>query len=127
LIDFEIAGYQLKCRQNLAIILVLRSGGSVILWWHRRGRCDRSGIRRENRREIETRFVIGLLLLKHTYGLSDEGVRERWVYDPHFQHCTDEEFFQHEFLHEPSDLSHWRKRLGDKLERLLAKSLADGA
>src|ERR1700744_4788095 len=34
---------------------------------------------------IETRFVIGLLLLKHTYGLSDEGVCERWVHDPYFQ------------------------------------------
>ena len=27
---------------------------------------------------IETRFVIGLLLFKHIYGLSDEGVCERW-------------------------------------------------
>ena len=34
---------------------------------------------------IETRFVIGLLLLKHIYGLSDEGVCERWVYDPYFR------------------------------------------
>ena len=40
---------------------------------------------------IETRFVIGLLLLKHIYGLSDEGVCERWVYDPYFQHFTGEE------------------------------------
>src|SRR6476660_4158810 len=62
---------------------------------------------------IETRFVIGLLLLKHIYGLSDEGVCERWVHDPYFQHFTGEEFFQHEFPHERSDLSHWRKRLGD--------------
>ena len=72
---------------------------------------------------IETRFVIGLLLLKHIYGLSDEGVCERWVYDPYFQHFTGEEFFQHSFPHERSDLSHWRKRLGDKLELLLAESL----
>ncbi len=72
---------------------------------------------------IETRFVIGLLLLKHIYGLSDEGVCERWVYDPYFQHFTGGEFFQHEFPHERSDLSHWRKRLGDKLELLLAESL----
>jgi IS5 family transposase len=72
---------------------------------------------------IETRFVIGLLLLKHIYGLSDEGVCERWVHDPYFQHFTGEEFFQHEFPHERSDLSHWRKRLGDKLEILLAESL----
>lgn len=72
---------------------------------------------------IETRFVIGLLLLKHIYGLSDDGVCERWVYDPYFQHFTGEEFFQHDFPHERSDLSHWRKRLGDKLELLLAESL----
>ena len=31
---------------------------------------------------IETRFVIGLLLLKHIFALSDEEVCERWVYDP---------------------------------------------
>ena len=48
---------------------------------------------------------------------------ERWVYDPYFQHFTGEEFFQHEFPHERSDLSHGRKRLGDKLELLLAESL----
>jgi IS5 family transposase len=72
---------------------------------------------------IETRFVLGLLLLKHIFALSDEGVRERWVYDPYFQYFTGEEFFQHAFSHERSDLSHWRKRLGDKLEVLLAESL----
>src|ERR1700740_1260746 len=72
---------------------------------------------------ITPRFMIGLLLLKHIYGLSDEGVCERWVHDPYFQFFTGEEFFQHGFPHERSDLSHWRKRLGDKLELLLAESL----
>jgi IS5 family transposase len=72
---------------------------------------------------IPTRFAIGLLLLKQIYGLSDEGVCERWVYDPYFQYFTGEEFFQHEFPHERSDLSPWRKRLGDRRELLLAESL----
>jgi transposase, IS5 family len=72
---------------------------------------------------IETRFVIGLFLLKHIFALSDEEVCERWVYDPYFQYFTGEEFFQHAFRHERSDLSNWRKRLGDKLELLLAESL----
>ena len=72
---------------------------------------------------IETRFVIGLLLLKHIFALSDEEVCERWVYDPYFQYFTGEEFFQHAFPHERSDLSHWRKRLGEKLELLVAESL----
>ena len=67
--------------------------------------------------------MIGLLLLKHIYALSDEGVCDRWVHDPYFQYFTGEEFFRHEFPHERSDLSHWRKRLGDKLELLLAESL----
>ncbi len=76
----------------------------------------------EPRRPVAMRDE-GLLLLKHIYGLSDEGVCERWVHDPHFQFFTGEEFFQHIFPHERSDLSHWRKRLGDKLELLLAESL----
>jgi Transposase domain (DUF772) len=61
--------------------------------------------------------------LKHIFGLSDEGVCERWVYDPYFQHLTGETFFQHSFPHERSDLSHWRKRLGERLDLLLAESL----
>ena len=77
----------------------------------------------KGRPAIATRFVIGLLLLKHIYGLSDEAVCERWVYDPYFQYFTGEEFFQRAFPHERSDLSHWRQRLGDKLELLLAESL----
>ena len=71
----------------------------------------------------ETRFMIGILLLKQTYGLSDEGVWERWVHDPYFQYFTGETYFQHAIAHERSGLSHWRGRLGDKLELLLAESL----
>jgi len=77
----------------------------------------------QGRPGIEARFAIGLLLLKHIYGLSDEGVCERWVYDPYFQYFTGEEFFQHRFPHERSDLSHWRKRFASKLDLLLAESL----
>ena len=42
----------------------------------------------QGRPAVETRFVIGQLLLKHIYGLSDEGVCERWVHDPYFQYFT---------------------------------------
>ena len=71
----------------------------------------------------ETRFMIGILLLKQIYGLSDEGVWERWVHDPYFQKFTGETFFQHSIPHERSGLSHWRGRLGETLELLLAESL----
>jgi transposase, IS5 family len=72
---------------------------------------------------IPARFAIGLLILKHIYGLSDEGVCERWVHDPYFQYFTGEEFFHHRFAHERSDLSHWRKRFAGKLDLVLAESL----
>lgn len=45
----------------------------------------------------QTRFMVGLLPLKHSYHLSDEGVCERRVYDPYFQYFTGEEFFQQAF------------------------------
>ncbi len=69
------------------------------------------------------RFMIGMFLLKHTYGLSDEQVWDRWVQDPYFQYFTGEEFFQHVLPHERSGMSHWRKRIGDKLDILLQESL----
>ena len=64
------------------------------------------------------RFMLGMFLLKHTYRLSDEQVWERWVQDPYFQYFTGEEFFQHAMPHELSGLSHWRKRIGTKLDTL---------
>jgi len=71
----------------------------------------------------ETRFMVGLLILKHIFHLSDEGVCERWVYDPYFQYFTGEEFFQHVFPHERSGLTHWRGRIGNKLDLLVQESL----
>jgi IS5 family transposase len=72
---------------------------------------------------LPSRFAVGLLLLKYIYNLSDEQVCDRWVYDPYFQYFTGEEFFQHRFPHERSDLTHWRGRIGEKLDKLLAESL----
>ena len=72
---------------------------------------------------LPTRFMVGLLLLKQTYALSDEQVCDRWVYDPYFQYFTGAEFFAHAFPHERSGISHWRKRIGSKLDALLAESL----
>jgi IS5 family transposase len=69
------------------------------------------------------RFMLGMFLLKHSYALSDEQVWDRWVHDPYFQYFTGEEFFQHALPHERSGMSHWRKRIGDRLDILLAESL----
>ena len=39
------------------------------------------------------------------------------MHDPCIQYFTGEEFFQHALLHERSGKSHWRKRIGDHLDR----------
>lgn len=77
----------------------------------------------EGRPAEPVRFMIGMFLLKHTYALSDEQVWDRWVHDPYFQYFTGEEFFQHALPHERSGMSHWRKRIGDRLDILLQESL----
>jgi len=73
----------------------------------------------------ETRFMIGILLLKQIYGLSNAGVWERWVFDPYPISSispTRPSASMRSRLSAPG-LSHWRERLGEKLELLLAESL----
>jgi IS5 family transposase len=77
----------------------------------------------EGRPAEPVRFMIGMFILKHTFGLSDEVLWERWVESPYFQYFTGEEFFQHELLHERSGMSHWRGRIGGTLDILLQESL----
>ena len=77
----------------------------------------------DGRPGTQTRFMIGVLLLKHIHELSDEGVFERWVENPYYQYFTRETYFRHDVPHERSSLSHWRTRIGDTLDALLAESL----
>jgi hypothetical protein len=56
-----------------------------------------------------SRFMVGLLLLKHIYGLSDEAVCARWAENPYFQYFTGETSFRHRFPHERSGLTHRRQ------------------
>jgi IS5 family transposase len=60
------------------------------------------------------RLMVSLLLLKQMYDLSDERVVEEWVRNPYYQFFSGEQVFQWKFPCEPSDLVHFRKRLGDK-------------
>ncbi|MGY4431141.1 hypothetical protein ACVWWO_003618 [Bradyrhizobium sp. F1.13.1] len=71
---------------------------------------------------IETRFMIGLFLLKNVYGLSDEGVFALGP-RPLFPVLHRRRVFPSRFPARTTDLNHWRKPLGDKLELLLAESL----
>src|ERR1700719_4710141 len=74
---------------------------------------------------LPIRLVVGLHLLKHIEGLSDEAVCERWERDPYMQYFCGEEYFQHAFPLERSGMTHFRKRVGEQaLETLLQETLA---
>src|ERR1039458_9428009 len=74
---------------------------------------------------LPIRLVVGLHLLKHIEGLSDEAVCERWERDPYMQYFCGEEYFQHAFPLERLGMTHFRNRVGDQaLETLLQETLA---
>jgi transposase, IS5 family len=70
------------------------------------------------------RLMVGLNLLKHLYNLGDETVVAAWVQNPYYQYFTGETVFQWKPPVAPSDMVHFRKRVGEKgIERVLAATL----
>lgn len=59
------------------------------------------------------RTMVGLLLLKRIYDLGDETVMGQWLQNPYFQYFCGEAEFQWEYPCDPSDLVHFRKRIGE--------------
>src|ERR671916_2192335 len=74
---------------------------------------------------LPTRLMVGLHLLKHMDGLSDEAVCARYLDSPYVQLCCGEAHFQHALPLDRSSLTRWRQRIGpERLEVLLAESVA---
>jgi IS5 family transposase len=74
---------------------------------------------------LPTRLMVGLHLLKHIKGLSDEGVCADWVENPYFQAFCGETHFQHRLPADRSSMTNWRKRMDQpRLEALLAETIA---
>ena len=70
------------------------------------------------------RLMVGLLLLKQMENLSDERVVEEWRRNPYFQAFCGMDTFQWELPCEPSDFSHFRKRIGEKgIEKIFQASI----
>ena len=70
------------------------------------------------------RLMISLLILKQLYNLSDESVVERWVENPYFQYFSGETHFQWTMPCDPSDLVHFRHRVGKEgIEKIFRLSV----
>jgi len=61
---------------------------------------------------VPIQTMVGLLLLKRIYNLGDETVMEQWLQNPYFQYFCGEAEFQWEYPCDPSDMVHFRKRIG---------------
>ncbi len=74
---------------------------------------------------LPTRLMVGLELLKHMDGLSDEAVCARYLDSPYVQLFCGETHFRHALPLDRSSMTRWRQRIGaERLELLLAESLA---
>jgi IS5 family transposase len=74
---------------------------------------------------LPTRLMVGLHLLKHMDGLSDEAICARYLDSPYVQLFCGEVFFRHALPLDRSSMTRWRQRIGaERLELLLAESLA---
>lgn len=70
------------------------------------------------------RLMVGLLLLKQLENLSDERVVEAWVQNPYYQAFCGMEHFQWQFPCDPSELVHFRKRIGESgVEKIFQASV----
>lgn len=66
------------------------------------------------RPSMPVRLMTGCLLLKRIYNLGDETLAEAWVRDPYMQYFCGMTHFEHKFPCDPSDLVHFRKRIGEE-------------
>ena len=70
------------------------------------------------------RLMVGLLLLKQLENLSDERVVEAWVQNPYYQAFCGMDHFQWQFPCDPSELVHFRKRIGESgVEKIFQASV----
>ena len=70
------------------------------------------------------RLMVGLLILKQIHDLGDETVMAEWIANPYFQYFCGEVIFRWQFPCDPSDLVHFRHRIGQSgMEKILAMSV----
>ncbi|MDR8390298.1 IS5 family transposase [Aliifodinibius sp. S!AR15-10] len=71
------------------------------------------------------RLMVSLLLLKQMYGHGDESLPDVWIQNPYYQYFSGMDRFQWRFPVAPSDLSHFRGRLGPAgMEKIFGWSVA---
>ncbi len=70
------------------------------------------------------RLMVGLCILKHLNNLSDDELVAQWIQNPYYQMFCGEREFQWKFPCDSSDMTYFRKRIGNEgFEKILAVSI----
>jgi IS5 family transposase len=70
------------------------------------------------------RLMAGLLILKQMFNKSDEVIVEEWKQNPYYQYFTGGIYFEWDLPCDPSDLVHFRKRIGEEgVLKIFAQSI----
>ena len=76
------------------------------------------------RPSLPIRLMAGLLILKHTFNLSDETLVDQWRQNPDWQFFCGESHFRWKLPCDPTEMTKFRNRIGaDGCERILKASL----
>ena len=82
------------------------------------------GVSDAGRPRLPTRLMVALLYLKLAFNESDEEVIQRWGETPTWQYFSGNEYFEHQWPCDPTQLGRFRKALGEEgVEELLARTM----
>jgi len=82
------------------------------------------GVSNAGRPRLPTRLMVALLYLKHAFNESDEDVIQRWGETPTWQYFSGNQYFEHQWPCDPTQLGRLRKALGEEgVEELLARTM----
>ena len=74
---------------------------------------------------LPVRMIAGLLYLKNAYNLGDGALLDTWLENPYWQYFTGGVYFEHKLPFDSSNMTNWRKRIGEEgLEELLKEILS---
>jgi IS5 family transposase len=83
-----------------------------------------AGVSKAGRPRLPTRLMVSLLYLKHAFNESDEDLIQRWGETPTWQYFSGNEYFEHRWPCDPTQLVKFRKLLGEEgVEELLARTV----
>lgn len=114
--------------QNLESTLNPKNGiyqlGKRIPWEEFESLFSRYYSKRIGRPGKPIRLMTSMLILKQMYDLSDEQTVAHWVENPYWQYFSGEQEFQWEYPCDPSELTRFRKRIGEQgVEKIFEVSI----